>query len=110
MPSDTVIVTDELLEDVKNYLNKDWELDDTAKRSLTGMIKRGMSYLNNVAGTALNYENEDIEKSLLLDYCRYADSKALEMFATNFQPDLLELNLKYQAVPSKEEDSSENQE
>lgn len=107
MPSETVIVSNELLEDVKNYLNKDWELDDTAKRSLTGMIKRGMSYLNNVAGTALNYENEDIEKSLLLDYCRYADSKALEMFATNFQPDLLELNLKYQ---SEGEDSNENQE
>lgn len=107
MPSETVIVSDELLEDVKNYLNKDWELDDTAKRSLTGMIKRGMSYLNNVAGTTLNYENEDIEKSLLLDYCRYADSKALEMFATNFQPDLLELNLKYQA---EGENSSENQE
>ena len=107
MSSETVIVSNELLEDVKNYLNKDWELDDTAKRSLTGMIKRGMSYLNNVAGTTLNYENEDIEKSLLLDYCRYADSKALEMFATNFQPDLLELNLKYQ---SEGEDSNENQE
>ena len=110
MSSETVIVSNELLEDVKNYLNKDWELDDIAKRSLTGMIKRGMSYLNNVAGTALNYENEDIEKSLLLDYCRYADSKALEMFATNFQPDLLELNLKYQAVPSEEAEPSENQE
>lgn len=109
MSSETVIVSNELLEDVKNYLNKDWELDDTAKRSLTGMIKRGMSYLNNVAGTALNYENEDIEKSLLLDYCRYADSKALEMFATNFQPDLLELNLKYQES-QEEENSSENQE
>ena len=72
------------------------------------MIERGMSYLNNVAGTALNYENEDIEKSLLLDYCRYADSKALEMFATNFQPDLLELNLKYQTTEG--ENSSENQE
>ena len=107
MSSETVIVSNELLEDVKNYLNKDWELDDTAKRSLTGMIKRGMSYLDNVAGTALSYENEDIEKSLLLDYCRYADSKALEMFATNFQPDLLELNLKYQ---SEGEDSNENQE
>lgn len=109
MPSETVTVSDELLEDVKNYLNKDWELDDTAKRSLTGMIKRGMSYLDNVAGTTLNYENEGIEKSLLLDYCRYADSKALEMFATNFQPDLLELNLKYQAV-SEEAEPSENQE
>lgn len=107
MSSETVIVSNELLEDVKNYLNKDWKLDDTAKRSLTGMIKRGMSYLNNVAGTTLSYENEDIEKSLLLDYCRYADSKALEMFATNFQPDLLELNLKYQ---TERGNSSENQE
>ena len=109
MPSETVIVSDELLEDVKNYLNKDWKLDETSKKSLTGMIKRGIAYLNNVAGTQLNYENEDIEKSLLLDYCRYADSKALEVFATNFQPDLLELNLKYQET-SKEENSSENQE
>lgn len=109
MSGETVIVSNELLEDVKNYLNKDWELDDTSKRALSGMIKRGMSYLDNVAGTTLNYENEDIEKSLLLDYCRYADSKALEMFATNFQPDLLELNLKYQAV-SEEAEPSENQE
>ena len=108
MPSETVIVSDELLEDVKNYLNKDWKLDETSKKSLTGMIKRGIAYLNNVAGTQLNYENEDIEKSLLLDYCRYADSKALEVFATNFQPDLLELNLKYQTT--EEENSSENKE
>jgi len=86
-----------LLEDVKCYLHITWE-DENTNKNLTGMIKRGVAYLQDVAGVPfLDFIEEDIERSLLLDYCRYANSQALEMFEKNFQSDLLSLHFKYQA-------------
>ncbi len=87
-----------LLGDIKCYLHITWE-DEITNKNLTGMIKRGMAYLQDIAGMpTLVFTEEDIEKSLLIDYCRYANSQALEMFEKNFQSDLLSLHLKYQAV------------
>lgn len=88
---------DELLEDVKAYLNITW-VDARTENNITGMIKRGMSYLQKVAGVAsLDFTQEDTPKSLLLDYVRYANSQALELFEINFRGELLSLNLEYQA-------------
>ena len=88
---------DGLLEEVKDYLNITW-LDVRTENNITGMIKRGMSYLQKVAGvTSLDFTLDDTPKALLLDYVRYANSQALELFETNFRGELLSLNLEYQA-------------
>ncbi|CAM2079367.1 MAG: Phage gp6-like head-tail connector protein [uncultured Clostridium sp.] len=88
---------DGLLEEVKDYLNITW-VDERTENNITGMIKRGMAYLQKVAGVpSLDFKKEDTPKALLLDYVRYANSQALELFETNFRGELLSLHLEYQA-------------
>ena len=85
-----------LLSDIKDYLVITWQ-DDVIDKKITGFINRGMRRLQNIAGASLDFTEEDLPRSLLFDYCRYANSQALEVFETNFQADLLELNLVTQA-------------
>lgn len=92
---------DILLADVKGYLHITWE-DENTNKNLTGMIKRGMARLQNIAGVSLDFMEENLPRSLLFDYCRYANSHAIEMFEKNFASELLELHLSNQfAVPEK---------
>jgi hypothetical protein len=86
-----------LLDAVKLYLNITWQ-DDATDTKVTGYINRGMALLRHIAGApSLDFTAEDLPRTLLLDYCRYANSQALEVFEQNFQSDLLELNLRTQA-------------
>lgn len=80
-----------LLPAVKDYLHITWTDDDAA---ITGYIQRGIARLNRIAGTELNYVIEDLPRQLLFDYCRYANSQALEVFEENFRGELLDLHLK----------------
>lgn len=80
-----------LLNDVKDYLNITWQ-DDRTNKKITSYINRGMARLQFIAGAPLDFEKEDLPRSLLLDYCRYANSQALEVFESNFQSELLELS------------------
>lgn len=81
-----------LLQDVKDYLDIRWD-DTTTDKKLTGIIQRGMKYLNSVAGGELDYSTEDKPKELLLDYCRYVRSNALEEFQKNYLHELLSLQI-----------------
>lgn len=81
-----------LLTDIKNYLNITWN-DDKTDSKITGFINRGMKRLQDIAGASLDFTAEDLPRSLLFDYCRYANSQALEVFEKNFESELLELNL-----------------
>lgn len=84
-----------ILEDIKDYLNINWQDEKTDKR-ITGYINRGMTRLQHIAGVSLDFTEEDLARSLLFDYCRYANSQALEVFEKNFESELLELNLNNQ--------------
>lgn len=86
------MLPDGLLADVKSYLNITWD-DESTETKLTGIIKRGMKYLNNVAGEELDYSAEDKPKELLMDYCRYVRSNALEEFQSNFLHELTSLQI-----------------
>lgn len=81
-----------LLDDVKNYLDITWD-DPLTDEKLSGIMKRGMAYLEGVAGGPLPFDVEGQAKALLLDYCRYARSNALEQYTQNFKGDLLILRL-----------------
>lgn len=85
-----------LLEAVKAYLKITWQ-DDATDAEITGYIKRGMARLQNIAGASLDFTVEDQPRALLLDYCRYARSQALEVFEKNFEAELLDLNFSTQA-------------
>ena len=81
-----------LLEDVKNYLDITWE-DPESDIKLSGIIKRGMRYIDNVAGREMDYTVEDKPRELLFDYCRYVRSNALDMFQANYLHELLFLQM-----------------
>lgn len=89
-----------LLNDVESYLNITWKDDETDKK-ITGYINRGVARLQKIAGVPLDFEAEELPRTLLFDYCRYANSQALEVFEKNFGAELLELNLDNQFVTPK---------
>lgn len=86
---------EQLLTDVKTYLHITWQ-DENTDNNLTGIIKRGMARLQEIAGVSLDFTVEDLPRSLLFDYCRYANSHALEMFEKNFASELMSLHIKAQ--------------
>ena len=79
-----------LLNAVRNYLDITWA-DDAGDEKLSGIVARGMKYLDGVAGEALDYMVEDKPRELLMDYCRYVRSNALDEFQQNYLPELLTL-------------------
>jgi len=82
----------ELLTALKNYLDITWE-DEAGDLKLSGLLARGMKYLNKTAGAELDYSVEDKPRELLFDYVRYARSDALNEFQTNYLHELLTLQM-----------------
>lgn len=87
-----ITLPEELLQDVKDYLDIRWD-DETTDKKLTGIILRGMKYLDKVAGEECDYSQEDKPRELLFEYCRYARSNALEAFQDNYLSELLTLQM-----------------
>lgn len=85
-----------ILDEIKLYLHITWT-DTNTEVNLTGMMNRGKARLQEIAGASLDFEAEDLPRSLLFDYCRYANSHALEMFEKNFAAELMGLHLTYRA-------------
>ena len=81
-----------LLEAVRNSLDITWA-DPAGDEKLTGIIARGIKYIDGVAGAEMDYTVEDKPRELLFDYCRYVRSNALNEFQTNYLPELLTLQI-----------------
>ena len=84
------MIPEGLLEEVRNFLDVTY-VDASGDLKLTGIIARGMAYLDLKAGATMDYSVEDIPKALLLNYCLYDKSKALDEFETNYMSMLLSL-------------------
>lgn len=86
-----------LLDDVKATLNI-ITADEWTETKLNLIIARGKRYLQRFAP---DLQDEDFEegnsyaRSLLLDYCRYDYSEAVEVFKTNFREDIIALRRDY---------------
>lgn len=85
-----------ILNDVRNYLDITYE-DEETDRKLTGIMKRGMTYLNGIAGKELDFQEEGNPRALLFDYCRYARNNVSELFEGNFRTELIALRNGVQA-------------
>ena len=81
-----------LLDKVKNYLDINWESTEMETK-LTGIAERGIKYIDDIAGSNMDYTAEDKPLELLLDYCRYVRSNALEVFQKNYLHELLILQI-----------------
>jgi len=86
-----------LLEEVKNYLDITWT-DYAGDEKLSGIIARGMKYIDGVAGATLDYMIEDKPRELLFDYCRYVRSNALNEFQINYIHELLSLQIRQEVA------------
>lgn len=81
-----------LLPAVRDYLNITWDASGE-DANLLGIVRRGMAYLDRLAGHPLDYETHHAGMQLLLDYCRYVRSEALDVFQTNYLHELMALQL-----------------
>lgn len=79
-----------LLPAVRNYLDITYEDTETDKK-LLGIIGRGITHLQDIAGGDLDFDVEAQPRALLLDYCRYGRCNALEVFDANFKSELVAL-------------------
>lgn len=77
----------ELKNEVKNYLDVTWE-DRDLDEKLEGILRRGMAYLDRIAGTGLEYRAESLERGLLFDYVRYVRAGAAQDFGSDFSREL----------------------
>ncbi|SDP88808.1 hypothetical protein SAMN04515624_1542 [Eubacterium maltosivorans] len=81
-----------LLDDVKNYVDMTWE-DPESEKKLSGIIARGMAYINRIAGSEQDFTEEAKPRELLFDYVRYVRAGALDEFAKNYLSELLALQI-----------------
>lgn len=81
-------VPPDLLADVKNYLNITWD-DEATDEKVCGLIASGSAYLDLKIGGSPDYEADGMQRTLLLEWVRYAWSEALDVFEANFLPLIL---------------------
>lgn len=89
-------ITGTLLADARNYLDITWD-DPDGDRKLSGILERGMRYLDRAAGRELDYMAEDAPRALLFDYARYVRADALEEFQDNYLHELIGLQMHTEA-------------
>ncbi|MCD3217834.1 hypothetical protein G8S55_11460 [Clostridium botulinum C] len=90
-----------MIEELKEYLRED-DNEDILKR----LLENGKQYLNKLAGIELEYSNNILAKTLLLDYCRYRYNNATEYFLENFKDDILRLQLESAVIWSAKQKKS----
>ena len=88
-----MIIDDNLLEDVKGYLDISWELSDGEVKKLTGMIARGMKTLEDKIGNC-DFSQETQEKALLLNYVMYDRAGSLADFWGNYKGEIISLRMR----------------
>lgn len=90
----------ELLASAKNYLDITWE-EDAGEEKLSGILSRGITYLDHIAGVELDYAEGTTARALLFDYVRYVRADALQDFASDFQSELLRLHMDGEVTQSE---------
>lgn len=74
---------EELLADVKNYLNITWD-DQATDRKISDLIRAGISFLDLKRGEPADYTASGLPRTLLFDFVRYARDDALDVFENNY--------------------------
>lgn len=85
-------ISEELFEDIKNFLDITWEMNAGEKEKLSGIIKRGMNYLEGKIGEC-NFDEETQEKELLMNYCMYARAGQVSEFVNNYLGEIISLQI-----------------
>ena len=86
------MISEELMQELINYLDITWELTSNEEKKLYGIANRGASTLSGKIGEC-DFENDTPEKALLFNYVMYERSGALDEFWKNYQPDIIALQM-----------------
>lgn len=86
-------VSETLLADVNNYLDNTWQ-DEARDRKILGFIRSGMVYINGKLGKMADYESDDLPRTLLFEFVRYARDGAMDLFETNYKSMILAMQNK----------------
>ena len=95
-------IDEQLLEEIGaelGYIESDF---GRAESRIRAYVLNGMAKLNNAAGAEIDYESDRIARALLVDYCRYANSHATELFESNYLGELIALNDRYAVEAANE--------
>ena len=88
-------MNDNLLEEVKSFLNFTWE-DPAKENRIISYIISSIEYLKEVAGVDEgDVEEDQLAHDLLLNRVLYMDSQALDDFNKNYVGMIQELKIKY---------------
>lgn len=87
------IVDAELLEAARSYNDITW-VDPQGDIKLTGILQRGMTHLDSLAGVPLDYGEGTQGRELLLEYTRYVRADDLRGFDEDYLPELLGMHCK----------------
>ena len=83
-------VPDELLADVKNYLNITWN-DEATDSKIRSLIASAAFYLEGKGVGPLDFETDGMPRTLLMEYVRYARAEALDVFENNYLSLILDM-------------------
>ncbi len=108
-----ILISNNLLDDVAimlNYTAAERAEDISVDRRIRIMIENGIARLRSSAPdlTAADFEKEGRARELLFNYCRYADSNALEMFGVNYAAEILALRLDYEVRSAENENQEQS--
>lgn len=85
--------TDKLLEGILNELDITYH-DEATEKKIAALMKRGKDYLADKYGLEIDFEKDGQAMELLVSYCRYGRSNAIEQFRHDFSPELTALALR----------------
>ena len=86
------VVSPDLLADAKRANKITWKDVDT-DAELISILRQGMAYIDSKAGVNMDYDVDDLAKSLLMDYSRYARAGARNQFENDYISDITTLSL-----------------
>lgn len=92
-----------LRDKLKSHLHITWVEEDN---DLLDKIKEGIAYLDDIAGTEIDYTADMKAKPLLMDYGRYVYNHSLELFEINFKRELFKLSIR-EGVRARETKNTE---
>ena len=93
-----------LLEDVKRYLNAEWEEDG----KIVNLINAAKAYLDSKRGAPADYSQPGFPRTLLFDHVRYHRDNALDVFENNYRHLILAMQTERRADDADDEEEPES--
>ena len=99
----------ELMELILNELDL-IHADSDMKKKIMRMVESGKAYLDDKFGAPINYNMDKQALELLISYCRYARSNAIEQFSHDFLSEITALGLRgAMEIDTAQEEVSKNE-